>query len=320
MFRKLFFVIFILIAFPTICSAKTVNVKVSTFVPCAGETAFDAATLKDNDFATGWIFNTGNNETVKQLQFVFPQEVVVDEIAFVNGVDAKNKPINKVKSIQVSFGGIHRQSATLKNISKKQKIKAVKCITESLEIKVDSVYPDAKNLQAGISEILIKYHLPNAKEESTLVVSKKKIVKKVKLTAKEKKILAEKIEKLKQDAILLGEIKTLFDKFYTSFVTISEEYPHMFVEGEFVRESAYFESFRSMLEKRGVLEKYKKAVVSTAGLRFNIRTRTEDEVELWVKGSYMVIFDFKDNQVAENALYVLKKEYGEWKVKSKIEY
>ncbi len=320
MFRKLFFIILIVFAFPVICSAKPINIEASTFTPQTGKTAFNATILMDNDTGTGWVFNTGEKKNVQEVQFSFPQEVVVDTISFINGVNLKNKNVNKVKKIQVFFGGVHRQSATLKNISKRQVIKAVECITESLEIAVDSVYSDGKSGKAGISEILIKYHLPSEKEKSSLVVSKKEIIKKPKLTAEQKKILAEKIEKLKQERLLLREMKNFFDKFYTAFVTISEEYPRMFVEEEFVRESSYFESFRSMLEKRGVLEKYQKAVVSTSGLRFNIRTRTADEVELWVKGSYSVIIDLKDNHVTENALYVLKKEYGEWKVKSKTEY
>ncbi|WP_291328502.1 hypothetical protein [Desulfovibrio sp. UCD-KL4C] len=320
MFRKLFFIILIIFSFPVICGAKPINIKASTFTPQTGETPFNATILTDNDTGTGWIFNTGGKKTIQELQFSFPQEVVVDTISFINGVNLKSKKVSRVKKIEVSFGGIHRQSATLKNISKRQAIKAVACITESLEIIADSVYSDGKIAKAGISEILIKYHLPNEKEKASLVISKKERIKKPKLTAEQKKKLAEKIEKLKQEKLLLREMKNFFDKFYTAFVTISEEYPRMFVQEEFIRESSYFESFRSMLEKRGVLEKYKRAMISTSGLRFNIRTRTADEVELWVKGSYSVIIDLKDNQVTENALYILKKEYGEWKVKSKTEY
>ncbi|SMF17932.1 NADase-type glycan-binding domain-containing protein [Desulfovibrio gilichinskyi] len=320
MFRKLFFILLIIFAFPVICSANPVNIKALPFTAQIDETAFNVSILMDNDTATGWIFNTDGKKATQILQFSFPQGVVVDTIAFINGVNLKNIKVSKVKDIQVSFGGVHRQSATLKNISKRQVIKAVECITESLEIEAKSVYSDGKSDQAGISEIQIKYHIPNAKEKSSLIISRKELVKEPKLTAEQEKILAEKIEKLNQERLLLREMKNFFDKFYSAFVTISEEYPRMFVEEEFIRESSYFESFRSMLEKRGVLEKYQKAIVSTSGLRFNIRTHTADEVELWVKGSYSVIIDLKDNQVTENSLYILKKEYGEWKVKSKIEY
>ncbi|MBI9112579.1 hypothetical protein [Maridesulfovibrio ferrireducens] len=322
MFRKLFFIIIVVFVFPTLCSAETATLKVSSFVSQADGNFFNASVLSDDDAATGWIVNAGNKGTGQWLQFSFPQAVVVDSIFFRNGIylDSKFNQVNRVKGVEVSFGGVHRQSLTLKNIFQKQKIEAVKCITDSLELTIGSIYSDGESGKAGFSEVLVEYHIPTAEEKAVLVVSKKEIEKKTQLSAKQKEFLVAKMVKLEKERILLGEMKTFFDKFYSAFVTINEDYPHMFVEAEFLRESSYFESFRSMLKKRGVLKKYQEAVVSTSGLRFNIRTKTANEVELWVKGYYTVIFDLKDNKVTENSLYILKKEYGEWKVKSKFEY
>ncbi|SDL32288.1 hypothetical protein SAMN05660337_2640 [Maridesulfovibrio ferrireducens] len=322
MFRKLFFIIIILFVFPTLCSAETASLKVSSFVSQTGGNFFNASVLSDDDAATGWVVNAENKGTGQWLQFSFSQAVVVDSIIFRNGIDLDSKlnQVSRVKGIDVSFGGVHRQSLTLKNIFQKQKIEAVKCIADSLEFTINSVYSDGKSGKAGVSEVLVEYHFPTAEEKVALVVSKKPKKEIPHLSAKQKELLAAKMVKLEKERILLGEMKTFFDKFYSAFVTINEDYPHMFVEAEFLRESSYFESFRSMLKKRGVLKKYQEAVVSTSGLRFNIRTKTVNEVELWVKGYYTVIFDLKDNKVTENSLYILKKEYGEWKVKSKFEY
>ncbi len=332
MIRKLFFIVAILMAIPSLCSADAkakaeteadiVQIKVSSFVPQAGSSSFNASSLSDGDESTGWLENVAGNGTGQWLQFVFPKDVVVDSVVFRNGFDSdvSDQEISKVKGMRVSFGGVHRQSFILKETDRMQKIEAVKCMTKSLELTIDSVYSNATNSVAGFSEILVEYHDPTTEELATLVVSKKIVAEKRYLSAKQKEILAEKMAKLEQEKILRAEIETFFDKFYTAFVTISEEYPRMFVESQFLRESSYFESFRAMLDKRGVLKKYQEAIVSTSGLRYNFRTHTPTEVELWVKGDYTVIFDLRDNLVTENSLYTLKRELGEWKVKSKVEF
>ncbi|OEU70036.1 MAG: hypothetical protein BA863_05250 [Desulfovibrio sp. S3730MH75] len=336
MIRKLFFLLAILMVIPSLCSAEaeikvkakaeteaeTVQMKFSSFVPQAGSSSFNASALSDGDKSTGWLENVDGNGTGQWVQFVFPKEVVVDSVVFRNGFDSESGDleVSKVKGMRVSFGGVHRQSLTLKDTDKMQKIVAVKCMTKSLELTIDSVHSNATNSVAGFSEILVEYHDPSTQELAALVVSKKVVVKKPYMSLKQREALAKKMEKIEQEKILRAEIKEFFDKFYTAFVTISEEYPHMFVQSQFLRESSYFESFRAMLDKRGVLKKYQEAIVSTSGLRYNFRTHTPTEVELWVKGDYTVIFGLKDNLVTENSLYTLKRELGEWKVKSKVEF
>ncbi|WP_031481870.1 NADase-type glycan-binding domain-containing protein [Maridesulfovibrio frigidus] len=322
MIRKLFLLIAILMAIPSLCHAEAVQMKVSSFVPQAGSSLFNASALSDGDESTGWLENVDGNGAGQWVQFVFPNNVVVDSVVFRNGLDSESADfqVAKVKGVRVSFGGVHRQSVNLKDTDKMQKIEAVKCITKSLELTIDSVHSNATNSVAGFSEILVEYHDPSTQELAALVISKKVLVKEPYLTPKQRELLAEKLEKLEQERILRAEVEAFFDKFYTAFVTISEEYPRMFVEAQFLRESSYFESFRAMLDKRGVLEKYQNAIVSTSGLRYNFRTHTPTEIELWVKGDYTVIFDLRDNLVTENSLYTLKRELGEWKVKSKVEF
>ncbi|WP_320174495.1 NADase-type glycan-binding domain-containing protein [Maridesulfovibrio sp.] len=332
MLRKLV-LLFCLLAIPTTVLAQSYHVRTSSFVPMDGESVFDGKSLTDGNSTTGWIENGEGNGSGEWIQFFFPAQVIVDSVQIVNGVDTgpDQEKVGRIKDVAISFSGGQRQEFTLVDTDKKQNPRIRKFPTTSLALNVHTVYKNSGVEQAGISEVAIKYHRITPDEIAAVASSEKGkfdnsvageaiVMKPRKMSDEEKKVLYEKMSKLEKKQVVLDEMKVFFDKFYTNFVTINEEYPRMFTQDQFLLESSTFESFRSMLEKRKVLDKYKSAVVSTSGLRFSIRTLTPTEVELWVKGEYTVIFDMQSHQMVENALFHLKKEYGEWKVKNKTEF
>lgn len=325
----MFLILIVLLLFPAGSHAETYHVRTSSFSPVQDETVFDRNVLTDGNYTSGWIEKGDGRGTGEWIHFFFPAKVIVDSVTIRNGIGTGDefKNINRVKDVIISYSEGQRQGFTLQDIEKLQSPRVKSYPTTSLGISIHSVYSEGGSEETGLSEIAIKYHRPAAEEleaiakaQSVATAAQGIAGKPRKLTAKEKKVLYEKMDKLEKKKFVLNELKQFFDKFYTNFVTINEDYPRMYVEEHFLRESAMFESFRSMLETRGVLQKYNEAVVSTAGLRYNIRTLTPTEVELWVKGEYTVIYNMRSNQVHENALYHLKKEYGEWKVKNKLEY
>ncbi len=329
MFRKLFFILTLLVLIPASSYAQTYHVRTSSFMPVQDETAFNSEVLADGNYTTGWIEKGDGKGIGEWIHFFFPAKVIVDSVTIRNGIGtgAEFKNVNRLKDVIISYSEGQRQGFTLQDIEKLQSPRVKSYPTTSLGLSVHSVYSNGGIEETGISEISIKYHRPTSEELAAIVKAQSDEVdvstdpaKPRKLTADEKKVLYEKMDKLEKKKFVLNELKEFFDKFYTNFVTINEEYPRMYVEEHFLRESAMFESFRSMLETRGVLQKYHEAVVSTAGLRYSLRTLTPTEVELWVKGEYTVIYNMRSNQVHENALYHLTKEYGEWKVKNKLEY
>lgn len=333
MLKKIMLILAVILLSGRIAYADDYHVRVSSFMPGDGESVFDGKFLSDGNYTTGWIEKGDSDGAGEWLHFFFPAKVIVDSVTIRNGIGTGEdfNKVNRVQKVVVSFSGGQRQGFSLKDTPKLQQLKVADHPTTSLGFSIHSVYSSGEVGDAGISEVDISYHRPTA-QELAAVTTGKTAVKTVgkaeskpseqvrKLSEKEKEVLKEKMSKLEHKKAVLEELKVFFDRLYTNFVTISEEYPRMFTEDNFLRESAMFESFRSMLETRGVLQKYHEAVVSTSGLRYSIRTLTPNEVELWVKGEYSVIFDMRDNKVRENALYHLKKEYGEWKVKNKTEY
>ncbi|WP_419778556.1 NADase-type glycan-binding domain-containing protein [Maridesulfovibrio sp.] len=331
MLRKLILFVFLL-CIPSVTLAQPFHVRTSSFVSMDGETVFDSRYLTDGNSTTGWVENGDGSGVGEWVQFFFPAQVIVDSVKIVNGVDGGNMgKVNRIKNVSVSFSGGQRQEFTLIDSAKKQSPRIRKFPTTSLGVNVRSVYQQENVEHAGFAEILIKYHRITPEELAaaaapvkdpldTSVVGEAVVLNTRKMSAEEKKVLYEKMSELEKKQVVLDEMKEFFDKFYTNFVTINEEYPRMHTHDKFMLESSTFESFRSMLEKRKVLDKYQQAVVSTSGLRYSIRTLTPTEVELWVKGEYTVIYDMKSHQITENSLFHLKKEYGEWKVNNKTEF
>ncbi|WP_319778538.1 NADase-type glycan-binding domain-containing protein [Maridesulfovibrio sp.] len=331
MLRKLVFIICLLIS-PSMVMAQPFHVRTSSFVPMESETIFDGKYLTDGNATTGWIENSGGSGTGEWLHFFFPAQVIVDSVQIVNGGEgSKVGKVARIKDVSVSFSGGQRQEFTLVDSDQKQQPRIRKFPTNSLGLNINSVYKQKDVKHAGFAEVYIKYHRITPEEVAAVTASKKAnvtgvasgeavIVKPRKMSVEEKKVLYEKMSALEKKQAVLDEMKVFFDKFYTNFVTMNEEYPRMYTQDKFLLESSTFENFRAMLEKRKVLDKYKSAVVSTSGLRFSIRTLTPTQVELWVKGDYTVIYDMQSHQITENALFHLKKEYGEWKVNSKTEF
>lgn len=329
MFNKFLLTLLLSLVLSSIAYADKYSVRTSSFVPQNGQTVFNGTTLTDCRYKTGWVENGEGAGPGEWIHFFFPTKVVIDSVSVRNGVGIGEdfKKINRLKDVTMSFSGGERQFVTLADSGQEQGLDLLKYPTSSLGLTIRSVYSDGGS-DAGIAEFKIRYHKPFSKERNVAAmekmtktdVSQKQKSKARKLTAEEKEVLYKKMSKLEKKRFVLKELKVFFDRLYSNFVTINDEYPRMFVEEHFLRESATFESFRAMLEKRGVLDKYRNAVVSTSGLHYHIRTLTPSEVELWVKGEYTVIFDMRANQVPENALYHLKKEYGEWKIKNKLEY
>lgn len=332
MLRK-FILSVLFLCVPSIACAQPFHVRTSSFVPMESEAVFNSKFLTDSNSTTGWIENGEDSGSGEWVQVFFPAQVIVDSVQIVNGVDggAKHSKANRIKDVSISFSGGQRQEFTLLDSGKKQNPRIRKFPTTSLALNVLSVHRHEGVERAGVSEMLIKYHRITPDEVAAASVFRKNkldtsavgeavVVKPRKMSAKEKKVLYEKMSELEKKQVVLDEMKVFFDKFYTNFVTINEEYPRMFTQDMFLLESSTFETFRSMLQKRKVLDKYKRAVVSTSGLRFSIRTLTPTQVELWVKGDYTVIYDMQAHQITENALFHLKKEYGEWKVKDKTEF
>ncbi|NDV22855.1 hypothetical protein [Desulfovibrio sp. JC022] len=332
MLRKLIFLV-CLLCLPSMAFAQPFHVRTSSFVPVEGETVFNGKYLTDGNSTTGWIENSEGSGAGEWVQFFFPAQVIVDSVYIVNGVDAgpNQGKVNRVKDVAISFSGGQRQEFTLMDSDKKQNPRIRKFPTTSLGLNIRSVYKHNSVEQAGVSEVLIKYHritpdeiaaasAPEKGKLDTSAIGEAVIVKPRKMSVEEKKVLYEKMSDLEKRQAVLDEMKVFFDKFYTNFVTINEEYPRMFTQDQFLLESSTFENFRAMLQKRKVLDKYQQAIVSTSGLRFSIRTLTPTQVELWVKGDYTVIYDMQSHQITENSLFHLKKEYGEWKVKNKTEF
>ncbi|NDV28636.1 discoidin domain-containing protein [Desulfovibrio sp. JC010] len=332
MLRKFIFLICFM-ALPSIAVAQPFHVRASSFVPMENETVFDSRYLTDSNSSTGWIENSEGSGSGEWVQFFFPAQVIVDSVQIVNGVDGGPDidEVGRIKDVSVAFSGGQRQEFTLMDSAQKQSPRIRKFPTTSLGFNVRSVYKQKSVEHAGFAEVVIKYHritpeeikaaaVPKNGKLDTAVAGEAVVVKPRKMSAEEKKVLYDKMSKLEKKQVVLDEMKVFFDKFYTYFVTINEEYPRMYTQDNFLLESSTFENFRAMLEKRKVLDKYQSAVVSTSGLRFSIRTQTPTQVELWVKGEYTVIYDMKSHQVTENALFHLKKEYGEWKVKNKTEF
>ncbi len=317
----------VLLLLPAASMADTYHVRASSFRPSGDESVFDGRFLVDGNCSTGWIENGYGNGTGEWLHFFFPATVIVDSVTLRNGLGtgADFSKINRLKDISVSYSGGQRQEFRLQDTQKSQRPQVKGYPTTSLGLTIHSVYANGTSDDAGFSEMDIRYHRPSRDELEAFERAQAKLVAAAappprKITEKEKKVLKQKMGKLEHKKAVLEELKVFFDQFYTNFVTINEEYPRMFTEKNFLRESAMFESFRSMLELRGVLQKYHEAVVSTSGLRFSIRTLTPTEVELWVKGDYTVIYDLRSHPMHENSLFHLKKEYGEWKVENKTEY
>ena len=331
MLRKLIFLVFFL-CIPSIVQAQPFHVRTSSFVSMDGETVFEGRYLSDGNSTTGWIENADGSGAGEWVQFFFPEQVIVDTVHLVNGVEGgRMGKVNRIKDVSVSFSGGQRQEFTLIDSAQKQSPRIRKFPTTSLGIKIRSVYQQENVDSAGFAEIVIKYHRITPEELAaaaapvkdpldTSVAGEAVVVNTRKMSAEEKKVLYKKMSDLEKKRVVLDEMKVFFDKFYHNFVTINEEYPRMHTQDKFLLESSTFESFRAMLEKRGVLKKYQQAVVSTSGLRYSIRTLTPSEVELWVKGEYTVIYDMQPHKIKENALFHLKKEYGEWKVNDKTEF
>jgi|GEM_PF-2762514 hypothetical protein len=332
MLRKFFWLMFFL-CIPAVAFAQPVHVRTSSFVPMEGENVFNTGYLTDSNSTTGWIENSEGGGAGEWIQFFFPAQVVVDSVKIINGVDggAEIKRANRIKDCAISFSGGQRQEFTLMDSELTQSPRIRKFPTTSLGLKIRSVYKHKGAEHAGVSEVLIKYHRITPDEIAaaaaekkgkldTSVVGEAVVVKPRKMSAEEKEVLYAKMTELEKKQAVLDELKVFFDKFYTNFVTINEDYPRMFTQSKFLLESSAFENFRAMLEKRNVLDKYRNAVVSTSGLRLSIRTLMPTQVELWVKGDYTVIFDMQAHQITENALFHLKKEYGEWKVENKTEF
>lgn len=325
MFRKIISAIAVSLLLPGTVSAVDYHTRVSSFVPGNNGAVFSGESLRDGNYYTGWIEQGFGNGTGEWLYFFFPSKVVVDSITVRNGIGSGDdfRKVNRVKGVRLSYSEGQRQQYVLEDTEELQKMETRSPPTNSLGLYITSVYTGDSADHAGISEVVIEHHRPTPDE--TVAFARQAARKKTadslrKMSSDERKVLSEKMGKLERKKAVLEELKGFFDRFYSNFVTINEEYPHMFTEDNFMRESAVFENFRSMLKRRGVLQKYQEAVVSTSGLRFTIRTLTPTDVELWVKGEYTVIFDLRSNQVTENALFHLRKEYGEWKVKNKLEY
>ncbi|WP_320006138.1 NADase-type glycan-binding domain-containing protein [Maridesulfovibrio sp.] len=331
MLRKLIFLVFFL-CIPSIVLAQPFHVRTSSFVSIDGETVFDSSYLTDGNSTTGWIEDGEGSGAGEWVQFFFPAQVIVDSVEIVNGVaGGKMGKVNRIKDVSVSFSGGQRQEFTLIDSDIKQGPRIRKFPTTSLGIKVRSVYQQKNVDYAGLAEVVIKYHRITPEELAAAAATEKDpldtsvageavVLNTRKMSVEEKQALYQKMSELEKKKVVLDELKAFFDKFYSNFVTINEEYPRMHTQDKFMLESSTFESFRDMLVRRGVLEKYQQAVVSTSGLRYSIRTLTPSEVELWVKGEYTVIYDMQPHQIKENSLFHLKKEYGEWKVKNKTEF
>ncbi len=330
MFKQMLMLFLAALLLPGVSHAGTYHARASSFTPQQDESVFNGKYLSDGNYTTGWIEKGESSGAGEWLHFFFPAKVIVDAVNIRNGIGSGEDfhKVNRVQNVLIAFSDGQQQGFALKDTTKLQQLKIAGHPTTSLGFSIHSVYSDGEVTDAGIAEIVIDYHRPTPEELAALAVPGAEGSKDIpkadntlrKLSKEEKEVLKKKFSKLEQKKAVLEELKGFFDRFYTNFVTINEEYPRMFTEDNFLRESAMFESFRSMLETRGVLRKYHEAVVSTSGLRFSIRTLTPDEVELWVKGEYSVVYDFRDNKVYENALFHLKKEHGEWKVKNKMEY
>ncbi|WP_432735136.1 NADase-type glycan-binding domain-containing protein [Maridesulfovibrio sp. FT414] len=329
MIRKYLFICALILFLPCFASAGTYHVRVSSFFPQNNESVFNGNILSDGNYTTGWIAKGEDNGIGEWLHFFFPAQVVIDSVSIRNGIGTGEdfSKVNRVKEMILSYSGGQRQGFVLQDTGKIQQPEVKGYPTTSMGILIKSVYPEGGTGNAGISEVVIDYHRATSEELAAYsgavaehAAAGQAAVNGTAPVEKKKVIPTHEMGREEYRKAVLEELRFFFDRFYRNFVTMNQEYPRMFTEDNFLRESAMFESFRAMLDNRGVLQKYNEAQVSTPGLHFSIRTLTRDEVELWVKGDYTVIYDHRVNKVPENALYHLKREFGDWKVKNKLEY
>lgn len=340
--RNIFYVALFLVLFSSIAFAdnsaenlkiQPMHVRVSSFVDEGGQPMFDGKVLHDGDVKTGWKENADGDGKGQWVQLFFPANVVLDSICISNGEGAGSnfKKFNRVKDASLIYSDRSQQNIVLADNGSMQKFQPSKKITNSLSFVIDSVYSGTDNQTAAISEFYVTYHRPGADEKAAILAAEQKKKLKPAVPAKKNEVIAStpKIRKslkkhAKSDKLLTKEeaqkvFAEFFYKFYSNLVTLNDEYPRMYAEKEYMRESVVFDSFKYMIKNRGVLKYYQDAVVDTRDLKIEISSLRKREADIKVTGFYDVVFDLKVSTIPEDTKYYLVKEYGEWKVAEKVE-
>lgn len=300
------------------------HVRVSSYAQEGDSPLFDGKLLYDGDFSTGWKENSDGDGAGQWVQLFFPDNVVVDAIFVRTGIGEGDnfKMFNRVRKASLIYADREQQTVTLADDSDLQQLKPLKKTTNSLSFVIEDVYQGNESHTSGISELYVEYHRPGPEEKAAMeAASRPKMADPATKVSRKN----ESVMKLAESDRLLTEEEAqkvfadFFYRFYSNFVHLNDNYPRMYSEKEYMRESVVFESFKRMIEKRGVLKYYQDAIVSTEDLKIEIRSLRKREADLTVTGFYEVVLDMKINTIPEDAKYYLIKEYGEWKVAEKVE-
>jgi hypothetical protein len=328
----------------TTVEIQPMHIRVSSFFTDTNQLMFNGKALYDGDYNTAWEENSDGNGKGQWIEIFFPDEVVVDSIYVRNGKGTGKafKNLNRVKSATFIYSDRRQVDTTLADSEAVQTLKPLHTLTTSLSLVVNSVYQGTSNQTAAVSEFYATYHHPDEKERNSILAAEEAARKKLEEQAEKK---AEKLKKQKSssgrskssasalkrgkkrdpaDKLLTKEearkvFAEFFDKLYSSFVTMSDDYPRMYAEKEYMRESIVFDSFKYQLKNRGVLKYYQDALVDTRDLKIEIESLRKREADLRVTGFYDVVLDLKLTTIPEDSKYYLVKEYGKWKVAEKVE-
>jgi hypothetical protein len=115
------------------------------------------------------------------------------------------------------------------------------------------------------------------------------------------------------DANALAQYQTLRDYFEWQS-TLDDRLPSVFSRRVREEEAMAFLAARETVNRRGQLERFRKATVDLSGLTFKRITGDPDLARIHVTGQYTFIVSPSVQTVTEDALFVLLPEMGKWKI------
>lgn len=120
-------------------------------------------------------------------------------------------------------------------------------------------------------------------------------------------------ERIPDDADALAQYQVLREYFERN-VTMDDRLPEVFSRRVREEETQAFLAMRTVLAKRGQLERFRAARVDLSGLTFTRVTADPDLARIHVTGSYTFSVPPVMEKVDEDALFVLLPEMGRWKI------
>lgn len=121
-------------------------------------------------------------------------------------------------------------------------------------------------------------------------------------------------------AALLGEFKAgsqavgVIRDFYRRLVTLDDSFPQLFASRVREQEAYVFEVFREYQRKRKTFEKLRNALVDLDKLEMRFQAIDPDRVRVEVTGTYTIYVAETYEDIAENTVFVLVNEAGQWRI------